>query len=1238
MVHSIAPNTKNINNQPNTAMMTTDIIENNSEGLDSASHEEIILDEPKQAEVIVKDEPRRGSWYEWLPTYGNYGGGDYSAGRRGGDPSSADAPLPIDALDELFRLHDLDYARLADKAGELSPADFDKQLHDSDTALVSGIVKLLGDPAFRANNPGGLAYGTAAAALFAAKALLCDAGYCGVGSVKRDTAGRVIEVQAEPKAQEKRVGASKALAGLWTQIKPAVEQFTVMAPTKQHARYGPPKEKPVRNAFVWWLRSLLPRANIDLLNPGPANFDLTQLKSRLEEAVVLAGRIRDMSADDKRGQAAVVEGTLRRLLTTLRTRGVWVRDLTADGDVESNPGPSLDDLTEQLRKDLDDAVEYLRSADGTVQTDRDGGDYMDMMYTKTIAMRTSSANTVVISACPPVGHSHDRTMIYQGNAAAGSSETIGFFMNSGVAGPGTRRLQPDVSLAQMVTDMQTATSSTAMADIWSVWRTNPGRISGEQRMVYFSSCVPSLLNAKQGSCASHLAKLMAIICTASHYDPLANIIGPKNVFPRDQNLVAAYDPRDAVVPGLSSDASGAYYEIWPMSPAANTAAVSTRVRAYYCSFATYLKMKLGDVASTSVIGSSHWGDQDVAIIPVSPDEPISNGSYMAALTLAHMRHPFVVPVVTVTDHTDSRGLEYNAQGYLTNSAYFHAIDGPRALTTTGALNVLYVVCGTGTDETWCSQLYLNVGAVNVGAAASYVPPTGVVGAGTNVGAGIYNMFLVANVRSLSLAARNVYSRYIRRGLASPDDLRQAIAWFAGGSVRLPFAINANTEVVNTGATTYCTPFGGGVPAFATTNMTECTSSALMRASAQATNAFGQLWAKFSNPANYGTSTNPYVMRSNFGVPMHEADMGILLSWINPYPGEQLEITGMLADPNPFKLQMLQVEWGARLALVFDAMVENLGLPGDIWAGSAGAATQQGYYNFRARLFYNQRVAAAFGGYQLIDTINAVTAYSSDLPGSGNMTLVTVPNRIPVWMRKWDTPLIGGNVGIPLPKQKATSVVRAADGLAAGTLGFAIDEGVKAGRGGYDDSVVPGIRAIAMSENLFSALSFSSMWMIDPNGIMSSPVTFAFSWPYIVASVMTAMGRNNLIAQTNFDWAVSIGNQQANSVPGYNAEDGTIFSLRLATYVGNARFMGQAIVPTRWINPIEVGVHSLTDYTLSGVLGMNTLGDILAALDSEVAQVQNRLDAGRRTGGKDVSPDGESFLASAEGGAKGGANA
>src|SRR5262245_66181288 len=67
-----------------------------------------------------------------IPTYGNYGGPDYSNGMIGGSIPLLGALPPVDQLDGLFLAHDLAY-QLQPSADEIPSADL---------ALVHGIELL----------------------------------------------------------------------------------------------------------------------------------------------------------------------------------------------------------------------------------------------------------------------------------------------------------------------------------------------------------------------------------------------------------------------------------------------------------------------------------------------------------------------------------------------------------------------------------------------------------------------------------------------------------------------------------------------------------------------------------------------------------------------------------------------------------------------------------------------------------------------------------------------------------------------------------------------------------------------------------------------------------------------------------------------------------------------------------------------------------------------------------------
>ena len=93
-----------------------------------------------------------------VPSYGNYGGPNYSAGEEGGrTPEFGTAEYfahpPKDDLDQLFYAHDLVYQHLKD--GTATP----QQTFDADAKLLEGMYALTqSEPALFANDPEALLY------------------------------------------------------------------------------------------------------------------------------------------------------------------------------------------------------------------------------------------------------------------------------------------------------------------------------------------------------------------------------------------------------------------------------------------------------------------------------------------------------------------------------------------------------------------------------------------------------------------------------------------------------------------------------------------------------------------------------------------------------------------------------------------------------------------------------------------------------------------------------------------------------------------------------------------------------------------------------------------------------------------------------------------------------------------------------------------------------------------------
>jgi hypothetical protein len=93
-----------------------------------------------------------------IPSYGNYGGQNYSAGEEGGrTPEFGTAEYfahpPKDDLDQLFYAHDLVYQHLEDGTATL------QQTFDADAKLLEGMYALTqSEPALFTNEPEALVY------------------------------------------------------------------------------------------------------------------------------------------------------------------------------------------------------------------------------------------------------------------------------------------------------------------------------------------------------------------------------------------------------------------------------------------------------------------------------------------------------------------------------------------------------------------------------------------------------------------------------------------------------------------------------------------------------------------------------------------------------------------------------------------------------------------------------------------------------------------------------------------------------------------------------------------------------------------------------------------------------------------------------------------------------------------------------------------------------------------------
>jgi hypothetical protein len=106
-----------------------------------------------------------------VPSYGNYGGPNYSAGVEGGTPPEGPNPFPApaDDLDNLFWQHDLDYKHAT------SPTD----IAQADVNLV----KALSDPAVFADDLEALLYDAFATLAIVGKILTTELPYVDPGDL-----------------------------------------------------------------------------------------------------------------------------------------------------------------------------------------------------------------------------------------------------------------------------------------------------------------------------------------------------------------------------------------------------------------------------------------------------------------------------------------------------------------------------------------------------------------------------------------------------------------------------------------------------------------------------------------------------------------------------------------------------------------------------------------------------------------------------------------------------------------------------------------------------------------------------------------------------------------------------------------------------------------------------------------------------------------------------------------------
>lgn len=115
--------------------------------------------------------------WKLFPTYGNYGGPQWSSGSWGGDPYSPTRPEPISPLDAFYERHDQAY----------SSANTLEDVRVSDRELVLHIAQELSSGSW-ITDPLGSAYSVAASSAFFVKELAAELGF-NLGTVDPGTGG-----------------------------------------------------------------------------------------------------------------------------------------------------------------------------------------------------------------------------------------------------------------------------------------------------------------------------------------------------------------------------------------------------------------------------------------------------------------------------------------------------------------------------------------------------------------------------------------------------------------------------------------------------------------------------------------------------------------------------------------------------------------------------------------------------------------------------------------------------------------------------------------------------------------------------------------------------------------------------------------------------------------------------------------------------------------------------------------
>ena len=157
--------------------------------------------------AITLEQVSLWDWSTWIPTYGLFGGPNWSAGQRGYVPiATMLATAPVNSLDALFQTHDIAYAN-AEKSGVTDGATLKLQ---ADVTLLQGMASLDYSTIPAAQQTAAKDYAVLATVAFAEKLLTYDiasvaestiqnyvtAVFAATGATQNNVTGMIIPGQA----------------------------------------------------------------------------------------------------------------------------------------------------------------------------------------------------------------------------------------------------------------------------------------------------------------------------------------------------------------------------------------------------------------------------------------------------------------------------------------------------------------------------------------------------------------------------------------------------------------------------------------------------------------------------------------------------------------------------------------------------------------------------------------------------------------------------------------------------------------------------------------------------------------------------------------------------------------------------------------------------------------------------------------------------------------------------------